>query len=349
MRRNVLFLATVFVLLVGLLVACGGGDEPTPTPAPAATATPTPPPEPVELNVIMAWDRRVEATVVSGDPVIDAIARIGGDRVVINKVGPEAVPSFQQIQPLKDGLFDLNFSTAGYHAGQSSLVISSSLARGSAEERRACGLSGALEDLYSEQIGVKMLGEFPMGFGNKVYTTKPMTSPDFSGLKLRASGGTYEAFVETLGGETVTIAVPEIYSGLEKGVIDGIMFGGVGADALGLGEVLKYMIKPDLTEVTSALFANEDSWNALPDDVKEIINQAVSEVQVSGREAGFTSSDREREALLAAGLEEVVFTGADLELWNSTFYEANLENNIRTGDPAYASRIEEALTCLTGS
>ncbi|MYF65342.1 MAG: hypothetical protein F4185_05400 [Chloroflexi bacterium] len=81
----------------------------------------------------------------------------------------------------------------------------------------------------------------------------------------------------------------------------------------------------------------------------DIINQAVIEVQVSGREAGFASSDREREALLAAGLEEVVFTGADLELWNSTFYEANLENNIRTGDPAYASRIEEALTCLTGS
>ena len=153
---------------------------------------------------------------------------------------------------------------------------------------------------------------------------------------------------EALGGETVTIAVPEIYSGLEKGVIDGIMFGGVGADALGLGEVLKYMIKPDLTEVTSALFANEESWNALPSDVQDIINQAISEVQVSGRAAGLVSSDNEREVLLAAGLEEIVFMGADAELWNSTFYEANLEQNIRTGDPAYASRFEEALTCLTG-
>jgi TRAP-type C4-dicarboxylate transport system substrate-binding protein len=348
MLRNVLLVATMIVMLAVVLAACGG-DEDTPTPVPQqATATPTPPPEPVELNVIMAWDRRVEATVVSGDPVVEAIERIGAGRIVINKVGPEAVPSFQQIQPLKDGLFDLNFSTNGYHAGMSSLVIASSLARGSSEERRECGLTETMQELYSDKIGVKMLGSFPMGFGNKIFTSKPMTGPDFSGLKLRASGGTYEAFVEALGGETVTIAVPEIYSGLEKGVIDGIMFGGVGANALGLGEVLKYMIKPDLTEVTSALFANEESWNALPSDVQDIINQAISEVQVSGRAAGLVSSDNEREVLLAAGLEEIVFTGADAELWNSTFYEANLEQNIRTGDPAYASRFEEALTCLTG-
>jgi TRAP-type mannitol/chloroaromatic compound transport system substrate-binding protein len=83
-----------------------------------------------------------------------------------------------------------------------------------------------------------------------------------------------------LGAAVTPLPTAEVYSALEKGVIDFADRGGLAANYdAGLHEVAKYIILPGFHQPTTATcyVANMDAWNKLPDDVKAIVEAAARE------------------------------------------------------------------------
>lgn len=95
---------------------------------------------------------------------------------------------------------------------------------------------------------------------------------DLKGKRIRAYGWLANS-LKLLGAIPVGLAFGEVYTSLERGVIDG--FSGVSVEAvgsLGVYEPTKYFIDIGLGYYASSfLCINKDTWNKLPDDIKAIM------------------------------------------------------------------------------
>lgn len=63
-----------------------------------------------------------------------------------------------------------------------------------------------------------------------IWGRRPITSlDDIKGVKLRVASPEQGEFVRRFGGVSITMGAPEVPSALDRGVVDGILTGGVGA------------------------------------------------------------------------------------------------------------------------
>jgi TRAP-type C4-dicarboxylate transport system substrate-binding protein len=114
-------------------------------------------------------------------------------------------------------------------------------------------------------------------FPNQIYqvgASFPISSlADIKGKKIRAIGITAE-YIKLLGASPVSIPAPEMYMALKLGTVDGAVFSMVALEDMKLKEVWKYYIgSPNCTTVVCSFLINMNSFNALPDDIKEIIRK----------------------------------------------------------------------------
>jgi TRAP-type C4-dicarboxylate transport system substrate-binding protein len=98
------------------------------------------------------------------------------------------------------------------------------------------------------------------------------------GMKIRATG-TSAKVVEALGGAPVAMPIGQSYEALQKGVAEGILVDREALVGWKLAEVTKSVTLCTSVGYTTTFFMimNKGKWNALPDDVKKVFEQADEE------------------------------------------------------------------------
>lgn len=108
------------------------------------------------------------------------------------------------------------------------------------------------------------------------------TAADLKGIKFRTFGLWAEILAEGFGASVVTIPGGEIYSAMERGVIDAFEYASpAGNWPMGWHEITKYIGLPGVHSPLSSYITivNKDSWNALPSYMQQILE---SEVKATG-------------------------------------------------------------------
>ena len=130
---------------------------------------------------------------------------------------------------------------------------------------------------------------------NIIGTTTPVyTADDMKGLKIRVSSGTPADMAVAWNATPMSISSSEIYQSVQKGVLDGYMIDLTGVNAWSLYEVTPYYTEMPFYVAPWALLMNQESWDALPEDLQEIINglsardRSVAFAEVSEKEADET-------------------------------------------------------------
>ena len=94
---------------------------------------------------------------------------------------------------------------------------------------------------------------------------------DFEGLKVRSFGGALSDMIDGMGSEAQWVAFSEVYTALERGILDGGVTGANAAYGQRWYEVADYMAGPlPLFTVENATF-NYDVWQELPEDFRQIL------------------------------------------------------------------------------
>ncbi len=94
---------------------------------------------------------------------------------------------------------------------------------------------------------------------------------DFHGLKVRSFGGALSDMIDGMGSEAQWVAFAEVYTALERGILDGGVTGANAAYGQRWYEVADYMAGPlPLFTVENATF-NPDVWAGLPEDFRAIL------------------------------------------------------------------------------
>jgi len=108
---------------------------------------------------------------------------------------------------------------------------------------------------------------------------KPVrTLEDLKGLKIRASGRPADV-LKVLGGTPVGVEMADMYDGLQRGVVDGVLSSMEVEKGWKIGEIIRYATLSYKvgTVYTFYIVMNKDKWNALPQDVKKIFTDVAAE------------------------------------------------------------------------
>lgn len=100
---------------------------------------------------------------------------------------------------------------------------------------------------------------------------------DFQGVKIRAPQGIGQDIFQILGAAPVNLPGSEVYTALERGVIDASDWGSLAMNQdLGYHKLAPYPNYPGFHSMPMADFAvNMNAWNALPDDLKALVAEEV--------------------------------------------------------------------------
>jgi TRAP-type C4-dicarboxylate transport system substrate-binding protein len=137
------------------------------------------------------------------------------------------------------------------------------------------GLREVIANAYESRYNVK---HFPaiISMQYAISTTKPVHHlSDLKGMKLRAIG-VYGEFARELGASATVIPGAELYTALQLGTIDGLIYDAEAVVATGLEKFLKTsIVSPNLNAGSGQWLINKKIWNSLPKDLQQVIEDAV--------------------------------------------------------------------------
>lgn len=148
-------------------------------------------------------------------------------------------------------------------------------------------------------------------------TRTPINSlEDFRGKRIRGYGVATDV-IEALGGTAVPMAAPEVYTALERGVLDGVYgFDFITAIAYNLHEIAPHFTDiGDGPHAPSATIMNLEYWNSLPENIQKISDEIVAEIYDGEYTAIYDKANRE---YVKRALEE----GVKFNIWPDELKQA---------------------------
>ncbi|MFK7806814.1 MAG: TRAP transporter substrate-binding protein [Saprospiraceae bacterium] len=202
--------------------------------------------------------------------------------------GGELVPPLESFDAVKSGAADMAHGCAYYWAGKAPAAqFFASVPFGmNAQQLNAWIINGGGLKLWEELYG--QFGLIPMLGGNSGvqmggWFNKEINSiADLQGLKMRIPGLGGKV-LKKAGGAPVLLAGGEIYTGLERGIIDATEWMGPFHDYhMGFYQIAKYYYSPGWHESGTALefFMNKERFEELPKDLQAIVRTAGARVNM---------------------------------------------------------------------
>ena len=228
--------------------------------------------EAASLKLLTSWNKNNWPTYAVLQQYLDNVTAIGGDTVKISISGPEVVPPFEQLQPAASGVFDMLFTHGVYHAGSKGIALVVDTIDMDPLKRRQVGIWDFVDKYYQKHNNLKLVALPAASFaGYHMFLKEPLSpAGDVKGRKIRGTLS-YHGVIRALGGSPVVLPGSQIYSALEKGVVDGACWPAAGMLSMKHFEVAKYRVRPTFGSSNVPVLVNLDSWNKLNDKEKGVL------------------------------------------------------------------------------
>jgi len=271
---------------------------------------------------------------------VDKVNEAGEGVVQIQYMGgPEVIPPQQQAQAIRNGVIDMQYGPGTYYLGQIPEVDAWVGSTVTAMEARKNGGLATMREVYADKLDAYLLGHIDTGITFHIYLTEAPERTDdggvdLSGLKLR-SQPIYREFFENLGAASVSIPVPEVYTALERGVVDGIGWPLVAIRDLSWDQFLTHRIDPPFFQTDLAVIMNADRWQGLSEEAKTILQTAAAQYERESHEYYQENIAETDEAVRQAGMTVVELTGEAAERYLDMAFETAWSRLEESGSPHY--------------
>lgn len=214
----------------------------------------------------------------AADLFIDLVDEHFDGRYQINLIGEEAIPGFEQFDPVSSGVFPLALASGAYHTGSTGVGLAADAIDANPQQRRDTGIWDAYQDYYLTH-NVRMLSLPSASPGYHFMLAEPIGEDGgFDGRIIRGTL-TYHGPIRAFGGSPTVMPVSEIYTAAERGVIDGAGHGIFGNYPLGFHEVLPYLVRPGFGVTSLMVLFNEDYWQEIPEEDQAIFMEIGRELE----------------------------------------------------------------------
>ncbi|MEQ9632106.1 MAG: TRAP transporter substrate-binding protein DctP [Roseovarius sp.] len=197
---------------------------------------------------------------------------------------------------VRDGLVEMTEWIPAYYASTYPLLAGPELPFVTAELKDAAGFQAATLEAWSTPT----ISEYKQGIIDEhgavslstqfydpinIWFTDEVTDIEgMKGKKVRAFSPVQADFLTSAGASPVNIAAAEAYTGLQRGVIDGVITGAGAVVSFKWNEVLESGFTTNLTLLSFDMVAAESKLNELPEEVRAVLVEEMANVEAEIRE-----------------------------------------------------------------
>jgi TRAP-type transport system periplasmic protein len=265
---------------------------------------------------------------------IEKVNADGKGVVKINYIGgPRAMPPFEVGNAVRTKVVDIANVTGAFYTNLMPEADGFKLISKPMSEQRRNGTWEFINQLHNQKLNAQYLARQFHNVPFHIYLNKKPDKLDFSGLKIRVTP-VYKDIVEAMGGTAITTAPGEVYTALERGVVDGYGWPVSGIFDLGWEKVTKYRLEPAFYSVEVNVLVNLDTWKGLTDPQRKVLNDAAAWLEgLDSENVAVISSERDRQS--KAGIQPIDF-GPDgskkfLEKANEVAWQSVIKRAPETG------------------
>ena len=153
----------------------------------------------------------------------------------------------------------------------------------------------------------------------------------------------YVDFLKALGTTPVNIKPGEIYQGLERGVVDGMMWPLYSIRPWGWHEVAKYVVGPGFYKVSHPLLMNAKKWDSLPKHIQAVLMEALRLEVIVIDARTVEEIKNEYIELKKAGMEIIKFSAAEEKKYLDMAYEEGWKGQLKM-ESVYTPKLRKLIS-----
>ena len=260
---------------------------------------------------------------------IDRVNASGKGLVQINYIGgPKAMPPFEVGKALQGGVIDIANTTGAFTTNVLPEGDAWKLTEKPMSELRKNGGYDYMAKLYAEKMNAIFLARLVDDNQFHLYLTKPISGPDLTGLKLRITP-VYRDFFQAQGATVVQTPPGEVYTALERGVVDGYGWPITGIFDLGWHEKTKYRVDPGFYSVEVSILVNKTAWDKLTDAQKAVLRKAAEQGETEAAAEFKAENEKDIKRQADSGIQVIKLDDAAGAAWRKKAYDTGWEGVIK--------------------
>jgi TRAP-type C4-dicarboxylate transport system substrate-binding protein len=284
---------------------------------------------PQTINCISAWPKTAFETsnlLTYIDMVQkEADSKYPGELKMVFKGGPDVVHTNEQVEALRTGVVDFVLSAPSYYVSVMPEGDLMSLTEMKPWEEKAAGVFQYLDELHNKKVNAHYLGRPGTGVLFQLFLNKPIKAVgDLKGMKIRVSP-TNVPFMKAVGANPVQMPPSDVYTAMERGVVDGYILPAHTIRDFGLVKPSKYLVFPGAYQPCHALLVNLDKWKKLPKHLQDVLTRNADAIT----RIAFYNIDQkikeEYESFKKEGMQFIELSPPEAEKYVKTAREAMYE------------------------
>ncbi len=243
--------------------------------------------------------------------------------------GPEVTPNRKQGPAMKRGLIDIIMSPSTYYAPLLAEARLTGISNVSPQEWRKNGGYDLMSKAWAKKMNAIILGWGNYyGFNQFFIWTlkKPVLSKttgiSLKGKKIRTTP-LYTPFLKAMGATPKAISPAEVYTALERGVVDGLAWPEGGVAFRGWQAHIKYRVFPGFFRSSTMATMNLDAFNKLPRKAQDQILAAGLHYENESGQILKAKAKIDNEKVYKAGVQKFVLPPEYAKAYLKTILNAN--------------------------
>ena len=228
----------------------------------------TAPLQAVEWSSTTSLIKTHDQSITYFDTFMNPVTKANNGITIKYKGGPEVIPNRKQGAALKRGVIDVMFGPSVYYAGLVACARVIPLSNVGQANLRKNGGWKVLQDCWAKGLNGHLLAhgmegatEFHHYLAGEIKRSEK-TGLDLSGMTLRSTAG-YHPLMKAMGARPVNISPGDVYTSLERGVVNGLAWPEGGVARYGWAKFIKYRIGPGWWRTSSTIVVNLDAYKKL--------------------------------------------------------------------------------------
>jgi TRAP-type C4-dicarboxylate transport system substrate-binding protein len=233
--------------------------------------------------------------------------------------GPKAIPTFEVGTSVKNGVVEMAMNTGAFYTNLMPEADFLKLTQITIAQQRRNGAFEYVNKVWSQKANLvylaRMVDETPF----HLYLTKKIEKPDLAGLKIRITP-VYRDFFQSMGATLIQTPPGEVYTALERGVVDGYGWPIHGIFDLNWHEKTKFRVDPGFYNAEVSIIMNLDAWKKLsPNQRSYLEKQALALESMNTAWRKLNEEDTKRQA--QAGIQTIKFDSAASKAYYDKAYD----------------------------
>ena len=321
-----MFRPTLKLALVTFAAACAAAFA---SAAPAQETT---------LKVVSAFAENTEY-VKKLEAMIKKINVEGKGSLQLNFIGgPKAMPPFEVGKAVQSGVIDIGLATGAFYTNIMPEADALKLTQLSMPELRGNGAIDLVNKIWNEKAGMQYIGRMIDYTPFHLYLNKKIDKPDLTGLKIRVTP-VYRDFFAAMGATVITTPPGEVYTALERGVVDGYGWPIQGIFDANWQEKTKYRVDPGFYSAEVSLVMNLAKWKSLTQLQRDLLMRQMIAAEAEN-DAWKVLNDNDTKRQAQAGIQVITFDPATSRQFVEKAYNVAWDGVIKVS-PQYGPQMRK--------